>query len=74
VNRIRYYVTVGEDDLLIHLSRMLFYNRTNKLLNFSSTVLIELHKIVLEGQSISDPSYYVNITINDEQINLPGAC
>lgn len=72
VNRIKYYIAVGEDDILLNLARVVYYSNTQKLLNSSSTVLFELHKTILDGES--DPTYYVNMTINGEQITLPGAC
>ena len=73
-NRLRYYLSVGEEDILLHLSRALGYTKTHKLLNASSTILVELRKTVLEGYSVNDPTYYVNITINEEQVSIPGAC
>eukprot|EP00347_Sterkiella_histriomuscorum_P023129 403335835 len=72
VNRIKYYMAFAEDELLINLARSVYYSKSRLLLNATSTVLFELHKTVVEGET--DPTYYVNMTINGEQISLPGAC
>lgn len=58
--------------MFLNLARTVYYSNTNRLLSDASTIIFELHKTIIEGEV--DPTYYVNMTINGEQITLPGAC
>ena len=59
----------GDDDILLNFANSINYTSMDKLLNYSSTVLIELHKIA--GDTTT---YYVNISINGVELILPHGC
>jgi len=44
---------------MLNFANSINYRSTDKLLNYSSTILIELHK--LTGDSVT---YYVNVSVN----------
>ncbi|CDW80278.1 histidine acid phosphatase family protein [Stylonychia lemnae] len=67
--RIKFYMYQADDDMLLNFANAINYRLTDRLLNYSSTILIELHKI-----KIDTTTYYVNISVNGVEQFLPEAC
>ena len=67
-NRIKLMVYADHQDALLNLANVFKFTFPDKLVNYSSTLLVELHEIVEEEY------FYVNMSINDQEVVLSGQC